>query len=127
MKRSTTAERWRAGSSPTASHSVSSRGRGAGGRRRGDVETSAISATGTARARARAMRVERLAVRDRQHPRPQVRVRAQARIGAQRRDERLLEAVLGLAAPDRGDQKAPDVLAVGVEKALKGRRRALTG
>ncbi len=50
---------------------------------------------------ARAVGVERLAVRDRQHPRAQVRVRAQARVGAQRRDEGLLEAVLGLACPPR--------------------------
>ena len=45
----------------------------------------------------------RLAVGDRQHPGAQVRVRAQTRVGAQRGDERLLEAVLrvGRAPPSR--------------------------
>ena len=109
-KRSTTAERCRGGSSPTARHS-SRRAVARRTRARG-ASSASTSATGSARRARRAVRVERLAVRDRQHPRPQVRAGAQARVGAQRRDERLLEAVLGLVAPDRRDQKAPHDLAV---------------
>ncbi len=52
----------------------------------------------------RAVGVERLAVGDRQHPGAQVRVRPQARVGAQRRDERLLKAVLGV---DRARPRRP--------------------
>ena len=53
------------------------------------------SPTGTGRARARAVVVDRLAVGDRQHPGAQVVAVAQPRVGPQRRQERLLEAVVG--------------------------------
>ena len=46
--------------------------------------------------------------------------RSQPRVGAQRRDERLLEAVLGVVAADRRDEKPPHGIAMGVEKTLKG-------
>src|SRR5207237_8450434 len=69
--------------------------------------------------RASAVGVERLAVRDRENPRAQVRVWTQARICAHRRHERLLKAVLDLAATHRRAQEAPHVFAIAVEEALK--------
>src|SRR5207244_3007522 len=76
-------------------------------------------AGGDRAAGAGAMMIEGLAVRDREHPGPQVRVGAQAGIGAHRREEGLLEAVVGVAAADGRDEEAPDVLAVFVEEALE--------
>jgi len=72
--------------------------------------------------RPRAVGVERLAVGDRENPRAQVRVATQPRVRAQRGDERLLEAVVGLARTDGRDEKAPYRVAVCVEKALEGRQ-----
>ena len=68
------------------------------------------------------MDVDRLAVRDRQHPGAQIGVRAQLRIGAQRREERLLKRVIGVVAPERGDEEAQHVVALRVEEALEGRQ-----
>ncbi len=69
-----------------------------------------------------AVRIECLVLRDRQHPRAQVRLRAQARVSAQRRDERLLKAVLRLGRADLRHEVAPHDLAFGVEEALEGGR-----
>ena len=49
--------------------------------------------------------IGRLALRDHVEPRPQVVAVAQPRISAQRRQERLLETVLRVRWPDRGDQE----------------------
>jgi hypothetical protein len=48
--------------------------------------------------------VDRLAVGDRDQPAAQVAVVLELRVGTQRRQERLLEAVLGALAPDRPAQ-----------------------
>ena len=65
--------------------------------------------------------VERLAVRDRQKPAAEVVRVAQARVGAERRDHRLLEAVVGVDGPDGADEKPQDGIRVIVEQALKRR------
>jgi hypothetical protein len=62
--------------------------------------------------------IERLAVRDRQHPRARV-ARLHARIGTQRRQEGLLEGVVGRVAAHGRHEKAPHVVAVRIEEALK--------
>ena len=69
----------------------------------------------------RAVGVDRLAVRDREHPRPQVGVAAQPRVRAQGRQERLLEAVVGLLAADRRHQEPVHVIAVLIEEHLEWR------
>ncbi len=76
-------------------------------------------------ARARAMRVECLALSDRQHPRAQVGAGPQLWIDAQRGDERLLEAVLGVGAADRGDEQSPDGSRCSSRKRWKGGSAAL--
>ncbi len=66
--------------------------------------------------------VQCLAVCDRQHPRAKVMPRSarpQTGVGAQGRDERLLEAILGLLASDGRDQQSPHVLAVLIQEELK--------
>jgi hypothetical protein len=68
--------------------------------------------------------VERLVVRDRQHPCAQVRSRPQPLVRAQRRQERLLEGIVGVVAPDGRDEEAQHIVAVGVEEALEGRQAA---
>ena len=89
---------------------------------------SAISATGTARrARARcASSALRWAIVSTHARRLCSRPSAQTRVRAQRRDERLLEAVLRVLAPTVATQEAPHAVAVRVEEALKGGRVALT-
>jgi hypothetical protein len=74
---------------------------------------------------AAAVVVERLVVRDGQQPAAQVVGVAQARVGAQRGDHRLLEAVVGVDGADRGDAEAQHGLGVLVEQALE--RRGTSG
>jgi hypothetical protein len=62
--------------------------------------------------------VERLAVGDGQDPRARV-TGPHPRVGAHRRQERLLKAVVGGVAAHGGDQEAPHVVAVSVEEALE--------
>ena len=59
---------------------------------------------------------------DREQPPPQVPVVPQVRVGAQRREHRLLEAVGALVGPDLGDTEAVQVGAVSVEELLEGRQ-----
>jgi hypothetical protein len=65
--------------------------------------------------------VDRLVVGDRQQPGTRCRVRSQPGIGAQRGEERFLEAVLGSVDADHRAQGAPDVLAVALKQILEGR------
>jgi hypothetical protein len=53
--------------------------------------------------------VDRLVVRDREQPGAQVAAVLQPGVGAQRGDEGLLEAVLGLVRADGGDQESEHV------------------
>jgi hypothetical protein len=66
--------------------------------------------------------VERLARRDRQDPPPQVVGVPQARIGAQRRQERLLEAVVRVVRADGRVQETVDVGPVLLEEARERRQ-----
>jgi hypothetical protein len=70
-------------------------------------------------AAARPGRIDRLSPRDRQDPGAQVRVGAQARIRAQRGDERLLEGVVGIVRADQRPQEPEDLVAVGIEERLE--------
>ncbi len=63
--------------------------------------------------------IDRLAVRDRQQPAAQVAVVVQLRIGAQRRQEGLLEAVIGIGAADGAAQHGHHVPGVLVEEGLE--------
>ena len=113
MKRSATAARWRGGSAATALQIVPSSARRAALVRHVDLGD-------RARAAPAPQMVDRLVVRDRQQPRPRRGVRAQPRVGAQRGEEGLLEAVLGRLGADHRSQRAPDVVAVSVEQDLEG-------
>ena len=66
--------------------------------------------------------VDRFAVGDRQQPAAQISVVIELRVGPQRRQERLLKAVLGVVRPHGRDQKAEDVALVALEQLLKGRQ-----
>ncbi len=67
----------------------------------------------------RANRIGRLALRDHVEPGPQVVGVAQPRIGAQRREERLLQAVLRVNGADAGDQEAMQLGGVVVDQPLE--------
>jgi hypothetical protein len=67
------------------------------------------------------VRVDRLALRDPQQPGAQVVRPLQARIGPQRGDPGLLEAVIGLHGADARHEEAIHVALVGLEQRLKGR------
>ena len=69
-----------------------------------------------------AVGVDGLAVGDRQHPRLQVRAVAQTRVGAERTQERLLEAVVRVVRPHRGHEEAMDVGRLDVEEPLERRQ-----
>lgn len=56
---------------------------------------------------------------DRKHPCAEVGILPQTWIRTKRRQERLLEAVLGLPPADQGHQEPIDVLAVRIEEILK--------
>ena len=119
-KRSTTAERWRGGSCPDRLPQLTILCA------RAHLRPSIQHLDLRDRHRPAGMLavgVDRLAMGDRQHPGLQVRAGAQPRVCLQCGDERLLEAVLGLDRAHRGNQKAPDVLAMAVEEALERRRR----
>ena len=52
--------------------------------------------------------------------RARIGVRAQPRVGSQRREERLLEAVLGGLGTDDRPQRPPDIVTVMLEQLLEG-------
>jgi hypothetical protein len=55
-------------------------------------------------------------LRDGVQPRAQVRTVAHSRIGTQRREQRLLEAILGVDWTDRGDQEPMELYGVRVDQ-----------
>lgn len=67
------------------------------------------------------MVVDRLAVGDRQQPAAQVAIVVQLRIGPERRQKRLLEAVLRVSPADGPAQHRHHVGSVLVEQDLEGR------
>jgi hypothetical protein len=66
--------------------------------------------------------VERLSVRDREDPAAQIFGAAEAGIGPQRRDPRLLIAVIGVDPADCCDQEAVYVSSMGIEQRLERRK-----
>ena len=63
--------------------------------------------------------VDRFAVRDRDQPAAQIAAVLQLRIGAQGGDEGLLEAVVGVAAPDRAAAYGHHLVRVLVDQGLE--------
>ena len=70
----------------------------------------------------RTVAVERLVAGDRVQPRPHVRASPQRRVRAQRRDQRLLQAVVGLVRPDLRAQEARHAGGMALDYLLERRK-----
>ena len=119
----TTATRCLGGRDRTAAHNGSWVSVGAGVAARAGARGSGTSSTGTGAPAARPMVVDRLPRGDREDPTVELRPVRDARVGAQRRQERLLEAVVGVARPHRHGQEPVDGGAVRLEERPERRDR----
>ena len=100
--RSTTATRWRGGNDRTALQSGSSASNGP----RSVVTVSGRSSLGTARRARSTVMIDRLAGGDRQDPPVEFRAVGESPVGLERRQERLLEDVVGVLGTHRDHQEA---------------------